>query len=286
MKKLSFTLILSTLTVTLSSCSWFSRKEDPSPSRPATPLEQPKEAHHEHGHDQEVTSSAMKHAEHHWSYEGETGPEHWADLKSDYLECREGHSQSPVDLVFKRPQQNRPLGIHYSKTSAHIVDNGHTIQINFDEGNSVVINGKTYHLLQAHFHSPSEHTISGNRLPMEVHLVHKSGDGKLAVLGAILIEGVSHPVVEQIWQNIPIQKEVEKNLEFQVNPADLIPRTRTYYHYMGSLTTPPCSEGVNWNVFNTPVTVSKEQIISFRQLYPNNSRPVQSLNERKTTNYK
>ncbi|NCN95225.1 MAG: carbonic anhydrase family protein [Bdellovibrionales bacterium] len=222
----------------------------------------------------------------HWSYEGETGPENWGDLKPEYSLCKTGQNQSPIDLVFKKPQTGRDIKTSFKNSAVKIIDNGHTIQVNFEPGNSIEIEGEKFNLLQAHFHSSSEHAIAGNLLPMEMHLVHKSDAGDLAVLGVILIEGASHPILESIWQSIPIQKGMEKEVSFTINPEDLIPRTRTYYNYSGSLTTPPCSEGVNWNVFNTPVTISTEQIMAFRSLYPSNNRPLQPLGNRRTVNYR
>lgn len=221
-----------------------------------------------------------------WSYEGVSAPEYWGDLKPEYITCKEGKEQSPVDLVYKKPKTNGRIITSYGPTNVRVIDTGRTIQVNFDPGNSVDIRGQKYELLQAQFHSSSEHTLSGNRLPMELQLLHRSEGGEMAILGVILIEGASHSLIESLWQNLPIQKGMEKDLNFKINPEDFLPKSRTYYTYQGSLTSPPCTEGVNWNVFNTPVTLSKEQIVSFRGIYPMNARPVQPLNGRKTVNYK
>ncbi len=265
----------------LPACSLFSHEEtneEPPKAEASAPKEHSEQKEEEH---HEEKAHAV-----HWGYEGEGGPEHWGDLDSKFELCKTGMHQSPVDLVFKKPATGRPIKTHYSDSNVTIVDNGHTIQVNFEPGNYITIEGEKFNLIQAHFHSSSEHALSGNLLPMEMHLVHKSESGDLAVLGVILIEGAPHSIVESVWRNIPIQKGASKEVNFKINPEDLIPRTRTYYNYIGSLTTPPCSEGVNWNVFNTPVTVSKEQILAFRQLYPQNNRPIQPLNDRKTVNYK
>lgn len=255
----------------------FSQKDESKPAPPAPSSPVPEEA------SQPPLTSLGGDS---WSYEGSTGPESWGDLKPEYALCKNGVEQSPVDLVFKKPKSGRPIKVAYGETDARVIDNGHTVVVNFDSGNSIEIEGVTYDLKSAEFHTASEHTISGNRLPMELQLIHQNSKGELAILGVILIEGPSHPVIETIWQNMPIQKGLEKVINAKINPENLIPETMTYYHYVGSLTSPPCTEGVNWNVFNTPVTLSKEQILTFRQLYPSNHRPIQNIGPRSTVNYK
>ena len=294
-------LLLALSLVFLTACSLFKRSEDETPSADAathtagleaqaaaTPvpvnkptLDTPSTIENDPTH----LIVAPKH-EVHWGYDAETGPEKWGDLAKEFELCKTGQNQSPVDLIFKKPKTGHGIKTHYKASPVKIIDNGHTVQVNFQPGNTIELDGQTFDLLQFHFHTASEHTLSGNKLPMELHLVHRSGKGDYAVLGVILIEGPSHSIVETLWQNMPIQKGMEKELSFMLNPDDLIPTTRTHYNYMGSFTAPPCSEGVNWNVFNTPMTLSKEQILTFRQLYPDNSRPVQPLNDRKTVNYK
>lgn len=281
-------LVLMTF-MALTACSLFSREEEEkqaSSSQAATHEQPAEETPAEEVSGISESSQSPTHTVLHWSYEGDHGPEAWGDLKPEYSLCKTGAHQSPVDLIYKKPQSNRPIKVSYQETTTRVIDNGHTVQLNFDPGNTIELDGVTYQLTQAQFHTPSEHTISGNRLPMELQLIHQGPNDELAVLGVILIEGTPHSIVESIWQNMPIQKGMEKELNFKINPNDLIPQTRTYYHYTGSLTTPPCTEGVSWNVFNTPVTLSKEQILTFRQLYPNNSRPVQPLGDRATVNYK
>lgn len=270
--------LLFALIISLSACSIFSRDDHEEPKAEVNPPP----AEEEIVYAETVTTQITPQE---WSYEGDLGPEAWGDLKPEYALCKTGTQQSPVDLIYKKPRTDRPINVNYQETSVRVIDDGHTVQIHFDEGNSVEIEGVTYALTHARFHTSSEHTISGVRLPMEIQLVHQTPSGEMAILSTFLIEGPSHPVIESLWQNVPIQKGVEKELSFKINPSDLIPTTRTYYNYTGSLTQPPCTEGVNWNVFNTPITLSKEQILTFRKLYPNNSRPLQPLNERSTTNY-
>jgi carbonic anhydrase len=280
--KLSRLVLILSVFAFVNACSLFSHKEETKPTE-STPAAAPLKTEDDGAAEAQTPASTEEVV---WSYEGETGPEHWGDLKPEFIQCKEGKEQSPVDLIYKKPLSDRPLEIHYQPTAATIVDTGHTIQVNFAAGNVLQVDGKTYTLTNAVFHTASEHTISGNRLPLEIQLNHQADDGSMAVLAVIMIDGSSHPVIEALWQNMPIQKETEKELNFKIDPSDLIPKTRTYYHYMGSLTTPPCTEGVSWNVFNTPLTLSAEQIKSFRALYPSNNRPAQPLNGRTTTNYR
>lgn len=236
----------------------------------------------------ESVKKVEKHVLHkvHWSYEGITGPDFWASLNENYKTCKEGKSQSPIDLKWKKPISGGNLDFKYKAGNFGVVDNGHTLQVNLPKGNKVNIRGHEYELIQLHFHSSSEHTLSGNQLAMEVHFVHKDKMNNLAVLGAFMIEGAHSSLFQQIVDNVPSQQGIEKMVEgASFNPRLLLPQITTYYHYYGSLTTPPCTEGVNWNVLNTPMTLSKEQIKSFRRFYSNNYRPVQPLNGRKVTNY-
>lgn len=257
-----------------SACSMFSRtKDEPTPAEKQ-----------EGTKGSEVSKSESDNII--WTYEGDHGPQAWGDLKPEYGLCKNGVEQSPIDLVFKKPKTNRPIKVSYKESLVRVEDDGRTVKVHFEGGNTIEIEGQTFELQHAEFHTASEHTISGNRLPMELQLVHANPSGELAILGVILIEGPAHPIIETVWQNMPIQKEVEKEVNEKINPEDFIPQTRTYYNYTGSLTSPPCTEGVNWNVFNTPVTLSKEQILTFRQLYPSNNRPIQPLGPRKAVNYK
>jgi len=225
----------------------------------------------------------------HWSYHGEHGPSHWGDLKEDYAMCKKGTQQSPINLKFRNPASDRTLKFDYRSGPLRVIDNGHTVQVNVDPGNSVVINGEKYELLQFHFHETSEHTISGKHYPMELHFVHKNEKGKLAVVGVMLNEnkdGYPHPEIANIWKNIPrTQNKEEKIPSVEINPLRLIPQRLTHYHYQGSLTTPPCSEGVNWNVLNTPIEVSTTQLSQFRKYYTHTNRPVQPWYNRSPANH-
>lgn len=223
----------------------------------------------------------------HWSYSGKTGPQHWGKLEPQYSVCEKGHFQSPINLKWKKPEHQRKIEIKYNPSALRVIDNGHTIQANFDSGSYSVIEGKRYDLLQMHFHSRSEHALSGQTFPLELHLVHKDPDsGKLAVLGVFFKPGKKHPALDALWAHIPPEKNKEWLVKYkQLNPQDFLPQILTHYHYVGSLTTPPCTEGVSWNVLNTPLEASMEQIALFRKFYNANYRPLQNIGDRRPANY-
>jgi len=217
----------------------------------------------------------------HWGYEGDTGPEHWGDLSEEFKMCKIGKSQSPVDISGTVKESLPPIEFHYRSSPLEIINNGHTIQVNYEEGSYVKINGKKYNLLQFHFHAPSEHTVNGKHFDMEAHLVHKSDDGKLAVIGVFMKEGAKNNFIQTLWDNIPDKVGAEKSMKhIKINAMDLLPENRAYYKYSGSLTTPPCTEGVDWNIMVTPVKLSRDQIDKFRTFYKMNARPTQPLHGR------
>ncbi|MED1470048.1 carbonic anhydrase [Bacillus salipaludis] len=222
----------------------------------------------------------------HWSYEGETSPEHWGDLDPVNSACVNGNEQSPINIEFSQVANEKgaeDLQINYKLTSFSLMNNGHTVQANTASGrNSILIKGKEYKLAQFHFHTPSEHQFNGQNYEMELHLVHKDEDGKIAVLGVMIQEGEENKNLAAVWGILP-KEETEKDifLKEPVNLKALLPEDRTAFHYDGSLTTPPCTEEVKWTVFEMPIEMSKEQIEAFRQIFPDDHRPVQSLNNRK-----
>jgi carbonic anhydrase len=220
----------------------------------------------------------------HWSYEGEAGPEHWGELDASFAACVTGRTQSPIDLKEATPQDLANIVFNYQPSTINILNNGHTIQVNYDPGSSIELDGVRYDLVQFHFHAPSEHTIQGQAMPMELHLVHKSAEGNLAVVGVMLADGAENPAFQPVWNNLPTQENPAQAVAgLQVEAASLLPTEQTTYRYSGSLTTPPCSEGVNWLVMTTPVELSAEQLAAFTTIYAHNSRPVQPLNERTLT---
>ena len=217
----------------------------------------------------------------HWSYDGAKGPEHWGDLKSEYAACKEGTSQSPIDITNAVDADLKAIELNYSDSTLKVINNGHAIQVNYEKGSYAVIGGKKYALLQFHFHGPSENTINGEAYPLEAHLVHQAEDGQLAVIGVMFKEGKKNSLIQKIWDNIPNKTGHEiQFIGLNVNAGDLLPSDKTYYHFSGSLTTPPCSEGVSWNVMTDPIELSSQQIARFASFYKMNARPVQPLNGR------
>jgi carbonic anhydrase len=226
----------------------------------------------------------------HWGYETANGPSRWGELNRDWVLCAEGHHQSPIDLTGARQEKFDEMKLEFPSASltivhqAHVVDvidNGHTIQINYDKGETFEIGNEIYELRQYHFHAPSEHTVNGRHYPMEMHLVHTSKDKKLAVIGVFIEDGRHNAAFDIIWSNLPQKTGQEVHLEkVQVDIDDMLPENKTTYRYSGSLTTPPCSEGVRWFVFVEPIQLSGNQIKVFRKIFHGNNRPTQPLNDR------
>ncbi|MCH8925434.1 MAG: carbonic anhydrase family protein [Proteobacteria bacterium] len=216
-----------------------------------------------------------------WGYEGKTGPSRWAKLSKDYRLCGIGETQSPIDISALTGTSVEPIAFDYNLTPLEIVHNGHTVQVNYQPGSGITVGGKRYELLQFHFHSPSEHSVAGRQAAMEVHFVHQSADGELAVVGALIEVGEENMALREPWAIMP-KKAGKPRLEKRVliNARDLLPRGTGYYRYMGSLTTPPCSEGVNWYLLTQPISASMEQVKKFAAAVDANNRPTQALNNR------
>ncbi|MCK4938540.1 MAG: carbonic anhydrase family protein [Methanosarcinales archaeon] len=216
--------------------------------------------------------------EHHWGYEGEAGPEHWAEL--GYPDCS-GNEQSPIDIPVGTSLHSDDISFNYNLTALNIVNNGHSIKVEYDEGSSIEVENNTYQLLQLHFHYLSENTIMGEHSDMEMHLVHQSDDGEYAVVGVMMEPGSENSAYAPIWEHMPAEVgDVETISGVNVSAVELLPENRTYYRFDGSFTTPPCTEGVKWFLMGTPVELSTEQIDAFKVIYSNNYRPVQPLNDR------
>jgi carbonic anhydrase len=222
----------------------------------------------------------------HWTYEGATGPEHWYALDPEYAIARDGKAQSPIDIItgdlIVNSEVAKPV-VAYSKTAFEIENNGHTIELlPSASGNHVTIDGASYELQQFHFHAPSEHLIDGSSFAMELHLVHKNAQGNLAVLGIMITQGEYNETLGEIFENLPqeITGEGAVKPEVEINLADLFTGNEGIYRYDGSLTTPPCTEGVKWSIVAEPVEMSTRQIDAFRALYRGNNRPVQNRYER------
>lgn len=217
----------------------------------------------------------------HWSYEGETGPDAWAGLHKDFAVCGSGTQQSPIDIQTEKVIEAdlQEIQINWNqKVELDVVNNGHVIQESAPDLGSAVINGREYTLKQFHFHAPSEHWIDGRKFPAEVHFVHESGDGSLAVVGILLEGGGENKLFEDtIRVATTAQGQAHSGVE---DPRELLPEDRMVYHYQGSLTTPPCSEIVDWNVMQTPVQVPDEALARLTEIARNDARPVQNLARR------
>lgn len=217
----------------------------------------------------------------HWGYESKDGAEHWADLSPEFAVCKIGKEQSPIDIrtAEVKPSKLGPLGFNYATGTVEVVNNGHSIQVNVPAGGTLVLDGSNYSLAQFHFHAPSEEKLNGESFPLGAHFVHKSAEGKLAVVTVLFKLGKENTALKPVFDAMP-KKEGEAAKLDGLNPADILPAERAYYAFEGSLTTPPCSEGVRWQVLKEPVELSEHQLSAFRQLYPMNARPVQPLNGR------
>jgi carbonic anhydrase len=224
-------------------------------------------------------SAAM--AQTHWSYEGESGPANWGKLDPKFVMCDIGRNQSPVDLSRFTEAELPPMKMHYKTSASDIVNNGHTLQVNYAPGSTLVVDGREFELKQFHFHAPSENTLNGKHFPLEGHLVHADKDGNLAVVAVMFNEGADNPLLSQLWQHVPPKKGDQSPLPAGLNVKTLLPTLHSHYAFNGSLTTPPCSEGVRWLVIKQPATASKAQVERFSgTIGEANNRPVQPLNAR------
>jgi carbonic anhydrase len=224
---------------------------------------------------------AQEHKTAHWSYEGDEGPSHWGDLNPDYASCKNGHHQSPIDIRNPQKADLPAIQFDYKPSPLHIIDNGHTIMVTYAPGSSIRVGDKQYALKQFHFHRPSEEKINGKGYEMVVHLVHADQAGNLAVVAVLLERGANNPLIKELWNDVPKEKEKEAQLDtITINVANLLPADRGYYTFSGSLTTPPCSENVTWYVLKHPVSVTEDEIEQFAKLYRDDARPTQPLYDR------
>lgn len=213
-----------------------------------------------------------------WGYDGSTGPEYWGTLDGEFATCDTGMEQSPVDIPADAPTTGG-IELDYAASDAEWVDTGKTLQANFQPGNTMILDGEAFELLQFHLHARSENTLAGEYYPMDVHFVHQNADGELAVLGAMIEAGDRNSAWADFFDQVPASTDSPVAV-LGIDPEDLLPETRQAYRFMGSLTTPPCSEGVYWNVLTEPIEMSAEQIRAYTSVHPNSSRPVQPWNDR------
>jgi len=213
----------------------------------------------------------------HWAYDGDLNPAKWGDV---FPECGTGKQQSPVDIRGPFEKATHEIKPDFKPGTLKILNNGHTLQVNIGAGSKTMINGESFDLLQFHFHRPSEEHIEGKPSAMVAHFVHKSAAGKLAVIGVLFSEGAENEVIKVIWANAPQQEGPEKVIpEMTLNAAAMLPKRLNYYSYEGSLTTPPCTEGVTFYILKTPMAISRQQVEAFP--FKANARPVQPLNGRR-----
>ncbi|PMR68498.1 carbonic anhydrase [Halomonas heilongjiangensis] len=214
-----------------------------------------------------------------WDYSGDTGPDQWAQLSPEYGACA-GSNQSPINLTGFIDAELEPIAFNYEAGSEEILNNGHTVQVNTLPGSTITVDDIEFELKQFHFHVPSENLIHGESYPMEGHLVHADEDGNLAVVAVMVTEGQASDALEKAWAQMPEEGETLA-LSTDISPLDILPSDRDYYRFNGSLTTPPCTEGVRWLVMKQPISASKEQIDQFLQVMGHhNNRPVQAVNAR------
>lgn len=217
-----------------------------------------------------------------WSYEGPRGPAHWSTLDSAYSSCA-GREQSPIDIRNAQKTDLPALRFEYTKGPLrYLINNGKTVRVNYhDTANNLIVSGARYHVTQFHFHRPSEDLVEGRSFDMVLHVMHESSDGKSVGVAVQLKAGAANATVQEIWDHMPLTEGPEHEIPgVEIDPAGLLPRNTSYYTYEGSLSAPPCTEGVTWYVLKTPMTVSPAQIAAFAKLYPHNVRPPQPLNGR------
>jgi carbonic anhydrase len=217
----------------------------------------------------------------HWNYGDRAGPTEWGSLSPEFATCKLGKHQSPIDIHGAKTADLPAIEFHYQPSPLAVIDNGHTIQVNYAPGSWIDIGGARYDLVQFHFHKPSEEKIDGKTHAMVAHLVHKNADGKLAVVAVLLDGGGANAMIDSIWKNLPKEKEKQVLVaDTTVDASALLPKDHGYYTFQGSLTTPPCSEDVKWLVLKAPMKVSDGEIATFAGVYPMNARPTQPLNGR------
>jgi len=217
----------------------------------------------------------------HWAYEGKDGPSEWGKLDLSFAACASGQAQSPIDIQGAKPADLPPLRFDYQNVPLNIIDNGHTIQVNYAPGSTLAVGDKTYTLKQFHFHHPSEEHIKGRGYDLVAHLVHSDAEGHLAVVAVLFVKGGTSALLDALWKNIPSEKGKAMEVSgVTINVNDLLPPDRGYYTFPGSLTTPPCSEGVAWYVLKEASHLSEEQTRAFAKIYPHNARPIQPLHGR------
>ena len=216
-----------------------------------------------------------------WGYTGKTGPSHWAELSKDNVLCHDGHHQSPINITKIVKAKLPPLEFNYHPVPLVIENNGHTIKVTADKAGDLKLGETTYHLMQFHFHEPSEEAINGKRSAMVVHLVHQDDNNHLAVVAVLVNESkTTNPLLKQLVKFLPKRPSEAKQHPQQIDINQLLPVKKDYYTFEGSLTTPPCTEGVKWIILKQHQPIAAKQLIQYQKLYPRNARPLQPLDDR------
>jgi carbonic anhydrase len=228
------------------------------------------------------TISLAQEAPHsHWTYKGPSDPKHWGELDPAFASCSNGHHQSPINITGAKAADLPALKFDYNAVPLTIIDNGHTVMVTYASGSTLTVGDKVYKLTQFHFHHPSEEHINGEEFDMVAHLVHADAEGHLAVVAVLFKKGAANPLLETLWKNIPPEKEKTVTPpDVSVNVKNLLPTDVGYYTFSGSLTTPPCTEGVTWYVLKATATLSPQQLATFAKLYPADNRPIQPTYQR------
>lgn len=228
---------------------------------------------------------AAVHEPGHWEYSGAAGPEYWGKLKPEFSACAAGQSQSPINIVGSGQGAAPSLEFNYKPSDLRVINNGHTIQVNYAAGSSITVDGQPYDLVQFHFHTPSEELINGRAFDMVIHLVHKNKAGQLAVVAVLLKQGAEQNALATIWPRLPANAGPEQQYaDVKIDANKLLPADKKrYFSFSGSLTTPPCTEGVRWFVMKNPITLSESQFKRFADIYSYNARPVQPIYRRVVT---
>lgn len=215
----------------------------------------------------------------HWGYAGDIAPDRWAELAPEFRQCGLGTRQSPIDIRDSIAVDLEKINFDYRPGAFSVLDDGHTVQVQLAHGSSLTVMGRRYELQRLHFHRPSEERVNGRQFDMVAHLEHRDAEGRVAMLAVLLERGPDNqpqPLLQTVWGNLPLEKGEALAAQVQLDPAQLLPGDRSYYTYMGSLTTPPCTEGVLWLVLRRPVAVTAQQLDVFARLYPMNARPLQA----------
>lgn len=236
-------------------------------------------------HGKPAAKGAQPGTQAHWGYTGAAGQRNWSELDESNIKCVDGSAQSPINIAHPTLAPLTKITYEYNLAPVKVKNSGHTIQVDYlpasgYDGGKITLEGKVYKLRQLHFHRPSEHTINGRQFPMEVHLVHQADDQSLAVVGMVMDIGPHNGAFDAIWAAMPQKPDTAEVADKPFSANSLLPRSLATFRYPGSLTTPPCSEGVSWLLMKTPITIAQAQVQQFRKLFEFNSRYTQPLNGR------